>query len=661
MSNKLKQILKLLPVRTAPFFAAGILLCAGGGIFSVISVISAVVLSVLAYRFRREMLASALALLLGMLSISAYILLICKPLEAYADISQRLTLHITQEHSAARYSSYECRTLIDGRPATLFFYSDEDYSAGDILRADVRLTDTAYEINTAIKAAIDEVHEHISPTFSLRRSVAEFRSELQQKISGYIEGDAGTLAQGLLFGDTSGFSTELYHAAKISGVVHFTAVSGSHFVIIMAVLLELAGNRKRLRAVLSLICVPLAVMFFGAEPSVVRAGIMVFLCNCGPLFSRRAESINSLCVAILVMTAFTPYVMLDIGFQMSVLGVFGVSVVGPRITLVSRRYTRRLPEFLRGTVDTIAISACAVICIAPISAAIFGGVSLTGVFTTVVLTPVFSAALALAVIFAFTGLTPLLLPIGLLMKAAYHIIMLFGCDSRLWLVLDLKAAGFLALVAAVSLTIAAVFYDEKRGYALTVLALSVAASIGLSMISSSSRRKIELFSDGTSGAAVVCIKDEAAVLICGSGNGLDIRLADCLLRNGTRTIRYISAEDLTISGADALITIAELYPTEHINTNALTAHTLAEQLRDIRMTADNIDSFTVDGISIACAKAGDTDVAADIVMYYGYKKSEPAHNARLPLYISSRQEILPENGINIYDTNYEIRLERTEK
>lgn len=630
-----------------------------------ILVISAAALSVLAFRFRRELFASALALLLGMTAISAHILFVCRPLEAYADTSQRLTLHITREYSASGYSVYECSTFIGGRLTKLTFYSGEDYAAGDIVRADVRLTALSYDSSASreqvLKAAIDEVQEHIRPVFSLRRSISNFRSELQQEIAGYISGDAGALAQGLLFGDTSGFSTQLYHSAKISGIVHFTAVSGTHFVIIMSVLLELAGRRKRLRSVLALICVPLAVMFFGAEPSVVRAGIMVFLCNCGPLFSRKSESINSLCIAVLIMTAFTPYVMTDIGFQMSVLGVFGVSVVGPRISRMLRRYTRRLPELLRGAVDAMAISACAVICISPVSAAIFGGASLTGVFTTLVLTPVFTAALALAVVFAFTGLTPLLMPMSLLMYAAYHIIMLFGCDSRLWLVLDFKAAGLLALIAAVSLTIAAVFYDEKRGYATAVLALSVAVSVGLSMISSASRRKIEFVSDGTSGAAVVCIKDEAAILLCGSGGGLDAKLSDCLLKNGTRSIRYISAEELTENGAESLLTLTELYPTELVNANAQTLPTLTEKLPDSKVTSDSIESFTVDGISIACAKAGDTEISADIVMYYGYKLSEPAHNAGIPLYISSRQEILPENGINIYDTQYEIRLKRTEK
>ncbi len=665
MSNKLKQIFKLLPVRTAPFFALGIVLCSMGGTLSVIFILAAVLLSAAAFRFRRELFASALALLLGMTAVSAHILFVCRPLETYAGTSQRLTLYVTECYNGSGYSYCRCSTFVGGRLTELTFYSDTDCSAGDIIDAQVGLTALTYRRSESrpqiLKGNIDKIFSHERPAFSLRRSIAEFRTELQQEITGYISGDAGALAQGLLFGDTDDFSSELYHAAKISGVVHFTAVSGSHFVIIMAVLLELAGRHKRLRSVLALICVPLAVLFFGTDPSVIRAGIMVFLCNCGPLFSRKAETINSLCAAVLIMTMFTPYIMLDIGFQMSVLGVFGVSVVGPRIARMLRRYTHKLPELLRGAVDALTISACAVICIAPVSVAAFGGASLTGVFATLVLTPVFTAALTLAVIFAVTGLTPLLVPISLLMHAAYHIIMFFGCDSRLWLTLDFSGAWIFALISAASITVAAVFFDEKHDIAVSVFAVSIAAAVGLSFISSSARRKIEFVSDGTSGAALICIKSEATIILCGSGADSDVLLADRLLRNGSYSIRYINAQQLSENGAAALISLEKMYHTEHIDAASDVLPTLSEHLHETQLSACDAGTIAIDGITIATAKSGDIEVCADIVMYYSYKMSEPAHNATLPLYVSSRQDILPENGINIYDEPYEIKLRKPEK
>ncbi len=665
MSNKLQKILQLLPVRTAPFFACGIILCAGGGIAAVVMMISAAIAALLALRFRKALFASALALLLGMVSVSSYIMLIYNPLQEYDGTVQRLSLQITEEYQDTGYSYYKCNTTIAGRLTSLGFYAGTEYDIGDVLDADVKLSAVPHERSAAkqiiLSASLKNVYNSYSPDFSLRRSIADYRSALQSEIYSYIGGDVGALAQGLLFGNTSGFSTRLNHAAKISGVVHFTAVSGSHFVIIMSVLLELAGDRKRLRSLLAVMLIPLAVIFFGGEPSVVRAGIMVFLCNCGPLFSRKAESVNSLCAAIFIMTAFTPYVMLDMGFQMSVLGVFGVSVVGPRLALILRRYTRKLPDILRNAVDAMAMSACAVICIAPISVAAFGGISLVGVFATLVLTPVFTAALTLAVIFAVTGLTPLLFPLGLLIKAAYHIILLFGSSPLLWMATDFPAAGILALIAAIFLTVAVIFYDERRDIGQVVFVLSVVISVCLTMITSSARRKIEFASNGTSGAALFCVQNEAAIFICGTGARMADNISDQLLRNGTHSIKHIFATDLDDGGINTIQTLSELYPIGGISTNLTAAETLFEVMPDADILLQDAPSWTIDSITLACAKAGDTDISADIVMYSGYKLSEPAHNAEIPIYVSSRQDILPENGINIYDTQYEIKLKEYQK
>ena len=665
MSDKLQRILKLLPVRTVPFFACGIILCACGGAASAVMMLAAAIAAALALRYKRKLFASALALLLGMASVSSYILLMCRPLQSYDGTVQRLSLYITEEYENTGYSYYECRAVIGGRLTSLYFYLGTEYAVGDTLDAEVKLTEIPSESSAArqyvLSASVKEVHSVGRPSFSLRRSIAQYRERLQSEIGGYIGGDPGALAQGLLFGSTGGFSAELYHAAKISGVMHFTAVSGSHFVIIMSVLLELAGNRKRLRSVLAVLLVPMAVIFFGGEPSVFRAGIMVFLCNCGPLFSRKAESVNSLCAAVFVMTAFTPYVMLDMSFQMSVLGVFGVTVLGPRLALSLRRYTRKLPRLVQGSVGAMAMSACAVICIAPISAAAFGGVPLVGVFATLVLTPVFTVLLTIAVIYAVSGLSPLLFLLKMLIHAAYHIIMFFGSSSLLWLPLDFSSAGILALTAAAALTAAVVFHDERRDIANAVFVLSVAVSVGLSAVSSFTRRKIEFTSNGTSGAAIVFIKDEAAVLICGNGAALADEIADQLLRNGTRTVGYLSAEGLDDNGISSLISLCELYTVEQISTNSEAAALLSERMPDMKISATEDEAFIVDGLTIDCAKAGDMSVCADIVMYYGYKLSEPSHSADIPLYVSSRQDILPENGINIYDTQYEIKLKEPKK
>ncbi|MGN0687475.1 MAG: ComEC/Rec2 family competence protein [Oscillospiraceae bacterium] len=660
MKKEVQDALKLVPVRAAPFFTAGMLLCAGGGAVSIGLTLCAAILCGAVRLMLRSRFVEAASLFLGMALMTGYIHLIVQPVLASDGQTQQLTCTVSRKYDYGGYSGYVCNTFVSGRKTCILLYHSSDLQTGDKITA---LVDISAARNNSrspaqqilLRGSIKELIGVDTPRFSLVRSIGQFRQNLSDAISAYIGADEGALAQGLLFGDTSGFSAKLSYCAKVGGVMHFTAVSGTHFIIIMSVLLEILGKKKRSRAIVSAICIPLAVLFFGAEPSVLRAGIMLFLCNCGPLFRRRSEKLNSLCISAILITATAPYILLDIGFQMSVLGVFGVTVVSPAGYTMLRAL--RLPKLLRPIAAAIIPSACAVICIAPVSVAAFGGISLVGVFATVVLMPLFTVALMFTVLFALSGMTPLVIPVSLSVKAAYSVILFFGSDSRLWLVLDFKGACILVLLTSAAVA-AAALCPKRASYA--CLCFAVAGSIAAVMLSKASeynRRKIDFVSNGSSGAAVICIKDEATVLICGGGDGMDIRISDCLLRNGIHHLRLVAASGINTSGCLSVGSLNELYPIDEIS-----ADSFAEKLGDIcpnaAVTQRSISSVCIDGVSIAAAKAGDTECKADIVIYTGYKMSVPQYGAQLiPLYASSRQTFLPDSGINIYNDNFELKLE----
>ncbi len=662
MDKEFLAVLKLPPVRIAPFFAAGIILCAAVD-QPWLLMLSAVIAAVAVFLLYRKAFISAVALLLGMLSITCYITLICEPILASDGTTQILTCRITDVQDYGGYAYYRCDTEINGRVTGLTFYSGNYLRVGDIVTAEVSFKENDSPVALARKillsGTVKRIIDREKPEFDLSRMLFEYRRNLSNDIASFIDhDDTSALSRGMLFGDTGSFSAGLRHAAQVSGIMHFTAVSGSHFVIIMTVMLGfISEKRKKLRAVISAIIIPLAVMFYGAEPSVLRAGIMLFLCNCSALFGRRAETLNSLCVAVLIMTAFTPYVMLDVGFQMSVMGVLGVSVLGKYAVKAASPLLRRTPWAIKAMINAIIVSSCATICIAPISAEVFGGVSLIGAFTTLVLTPVFTMAMAFAIFYALTGFTTALASLALLMKACCQIIKLFGSQSRLWLVMDFEYAGALALCSLIVLTVAVLFPKHVLKQGTFVFGVTAVLAFGLSFGSSLNRRKVDFVSSGKSGAAVVCIKDEARVLISGSGDNIDIPLADCLLENGIYKLRYIVAPQLEDSGVSEMSDLYKLYPVDNITfADEYCVESLSKKCPGLTITVDDMNELEVDGISISCAKAGDTDNNADIVMYYGYKMSEPKYGAALPLYVSSRQNIIPENGINIFDTDLEIKL-----
>lgn len=655
------SIFKLYPVRIAPFFALGILACAGGGTTAFVMLLTSAALCAVTAASLRKLFISALALFLGMVSISCYNSFVKEPVLAASGSTQTLTCTVTEVRSYSGYAMYLCNTTVNGASTAISFFDDEEFTIGDIITADIeleKLPKTHEAEKRYLSGRIKELHSVETPEFCLERALYDYRSRLCDTVTANVSGDGRELVSGLVFGDTSKFSPELRQAARVSGTMHFTAVSGMHFVIIMTVLLELSGTKRpKLRALLAVFYIPLAILFFGAEPTVLRAGIMLLMHYCGGLFNRKTESLNSLCIAILIMTAFTPHIMLSAGFQMSVMGVFGVSVIGSRCNRLLGVYVKRLPLFIGKICEAVVTSTCAVICISPISIYCFGGISLVGAFATVLLAPIFTLTLTFAVFFAATGLEASLIPVNLLINAAYQLIMLSGSNSAFWLAMDNEAAPFLAFVSVAGLSIAVLFPKKLLNKGLLTAVAAVAISLALCIVSVFTRHRIEFVSDGSSGAAVICEGSAATILICGGGADLSDTLSDCLMRNGITRIELIAASELQPAGARLVSALYRLYPIGSISTNEHAAEFILQRVPDSAVTTQLIKEISVDGLTLACAKTGDTECTADIVLYSGYKMSLPDYGADLPLYVSSRQNIIPENGINIYDTEFEISLE----
>ncbi|MBE6889009.1 MAG: ComEC/Rec2 family competence protein [Ruminococcaceae bacterium] len=652
---------KLMPVKTAPFFAVGILLCSQDTLFAAIMLAVSAVLIAIVGAFAKKLFPSALALFLGMACMTAYGVFVCEPVISSHGTTQTLVCTVNEIQDFSGYSLYKCSTHISSIGTKLTFYDSGEHNIGDIITADIMLSKGSGDLpaeRMKMHGTLKNIRSTVRPDFSLARTLNDWRKTLEIKISKGIGGNGGILSEGMLFGDTSHFSSELRRSAKISGVMHFTAVSGMHFVIIMSVLLELLGAKHAwLRAGAAAACIPLAVMFFGCDASVLRAGIMMLLCSIGPLFCRKADSLNSLCMAVLLMTAFSPQVMLDIGFQMSVMGVFGVSVVGNRCVRLLNSALRKLPAVIKSFIGAIASSACAVICIAPISISAFGGISLLGALSTVVLSPVFAAALTVAVCFAVTGLGILIAPLGVLMNVAYYIIAFLGQFTGAWLSMDFNYAPVIAWLCATALTAALLIPRKLLSVGTFTAAAAAILNLTLCFFTANDRKMIDFISDGSSGAAVICNRSEATILICGDGARLGNKLSDCLLSHGIQSIELIAAYDLSAASCESLAEICALYPTDTISVSKPAATVLSAALHDTEITTEKIAHINANGVTIACAKTNDTECTADIVLYSGYKQTVPKHGGILPLYISSRQELLPRGGVNIYDTDFEIDLE----
>lgn len=163
----------------------------------------------------------------------------------------------------------------------------------------------------------------------LRTMLMELRRGATERIGEYLpEPEAGLLA-GVLLGDESGISQDVYEDFSRVGAAHIIAISGFNMTLLaglLTVLLQRMGiDRWRLLWVLSLWIV-LYTLLVGASPSVLRAALMSALLVVGYALKRPVNILASLAASVLILTLENPTLLWDIGFQLSAGGVFGIGL-----------------------------------------------------------------------------------------------------------------------------------------------------------------------------------------------------------------------------------------------------------------------------------------------------------------------------------------------
>ena len=132
----------------------------------------------------------------------------------------------------------------------------------------------------------------------------------------------------------------------------------------------------------------------GASAAVVRAALMGFLYLWARHLGRAASAPNSLCAAAIVMTAWNPHVLWDVGFQLSFAATMGlVLYVEPLERALERALARftsveRAKRVVGLTGDALLVTLAAQITTLPILLHHFGQLSLVTLVTNSLILPV---------------------------------------------------------------------------------------------------------------------------------------------------------------------------------------------------------------------------------------------------------------------------------
>lgn len=226
----------------------------------------------------------------------------------------------------------------------------------------------------------------IHPPSALRR----MRSASSRAIDRTFRGDA-PLVRALLIADRHDLSRDLQDRFAAAGLAHILSISGMHIAIIAVALrlcLELVGVARQRADIASVVVVVFYVALIGAPTPAVRSAAML-----AALFVSRATQRPTSGWSILTLGAaqpvFDPRVALDLGYQLTVIGVAAIIAADQ---FIKRIGVERLPPPSGVVLASIIGATVATIASAPLVAWVFGRVSVAAPLTNLAAGPLITLA-----------------------------------------------------------------------------------------------------------------------------------------------------------------------------------------------------------------------------------------------------------------------------
>ena len=165
--------------------------------------------------------------------------------------------------------------------------------------------------------------------------VYALRTRLAASLQRALPEPQSSLAQGILLGMRGGIPEAVKEEFRRTGTTHILAISG-HNLSVVAMLLAgsgiwLFGRRHWAYLAGMLLALWGYAVLVGLAPSVMRAAIMTSFVLVGGYAGRQSFAPLALFFAAALMTAFDPYVLWDIGFQLSFLAMAGIIFCVPLV------------------------------------------------------------------------------------------------------------------------------------------------------------------------------------------------------------------------------------------------------------------------------------------------------------------------------------------
>ncbi|UCC97599.1 MAG: DNA internalization-related competence protein ComEC/Rec2 [Phycisphaerales bacterium] len=165
---------------------------------------------------------------------------------------------------------------------------------------------------------------------------AQLRKLTMQALVGDVpEQDASRgLLEALLLGERRRIDGDTYRAFRKTGLLHFISLSGMHMGILFGIIWlasKTAGFMKPARAVICATAIGLFLLIVPPRAPTVRAAIICWVFCASILAHRRANPVNTLSLAAIILLLVRPTQLFEAGWQLSFASVLGIILLTDRI------------------------------------------------------------------------------------------------------------------------------------------------------------------------------------------------------------------------------------------------------------------------------------------------------------------------------------------
>lgn len=227
------------------------------------------------------------------------------------------------------------------------------------------------------------------------------RLKTGESLARFLPGDKGAVVLGMLLGNTSKISEETLENFRTTGLSHVLAVSGLHVGILIVAcgwLMYLLKVKPVFQGFLILLAVSFYSVLTLGRPSILRALLMTVAGLIAWYSGRENNLLSSISFACLVLLVYDPFILYDIGFQLSFAATLGVIFLNPILG-------DWMSEIPRGLGKNVALCLSAQLGVAPFLLCYFKSVSQVSVLANLLVVPLLAPLLISGMVVSFASVT----------------------------------------------------------------------------------------------------------------------------------------------------------------------------------------------------------------------------------------------------------------